>query len=284
MKYLDDLLHWITERENIRVKKTFELTPPPWTDDPIIANNRWCNVYREDDKVTKWIMEKWIPHQRSIHDQNLPIALCIARLVNWPDTLEQLGYPEHGWTPVYRQHFLDTFANRRKMGQKSWTGAYMVTGGFSAGGETKEVIIARVLDGASDKCDGFIIDRPKRLSEAAMILSTPGIGPFLVAQVIADLKHTGHLRHAIDYMDWCAPGPGSMMGLNFIHDRPRAQSIGGKQFIEEVNEIQRFIADNLKLELCAQNTQNCLCELSKYVRAKYFNERLKNSYIPKEQP
>lgn len=106
------------------------------------------------------------------------------------------------------------------------------------------------------------------------------MGTFLVAQVIADLKNTSWLREAPDRMTWCAPGPGSTMGLNFIHDRPRTKGIGGEQFIAEVNEIRQLLADRLDLHICAQNTQNCLCELSKYIRVRYFGERMKNTYRP----
>jgi hypothetical protein len=275
MKYLPDLIHWIQEREKIR--KARELRkPPPWTSDPIIANNRWCNVHRENDKVTRWIFQNFLPTDLS--DPSIPFALCVARLVNWPDTLVRLGYPSEGWTEEYRKNWFETFAERRAVGMKSWTGAYMVTGGFSAGGEGKEDIIARVLGGAAERCEAFNVYPVKTLHEASVLLATPGMGPFLVAQVIADLKNTQHLRPAIDWWTWCAPGPGSVMGLNFVHERPRSKVMGSEQFMVEVDDIRDVILGNTGLELCAQNTQNCLCELSKYVRAKHYGERLKNTY------
>jgi hypothetical protein len=277
MKYLNDLVYWINEREAIRRRKENDSWDPPWSEDPIMAGNRWCNVRREHDKVTRWIHNNFMPN--GLSDEHLPMAMCIARMVNWPDTLEQLGYPHHGWSPEYRQHFLDTFAKRKEKGLKSWTGAYMVTGGYSAGGETKEAIISRVLDGAAYMCNRFIGARPAMLSFAAGTLATPGMGTFLVAQVIADLKHTDHLSQAPDWYTWCAPGPGSQMGLNFIHDRPRTMAIPAPNFIAEVNVIREYILKQVGLALCAQNTQNCLCEMSKYIRAKHFDERLKNKYV-----
>lgn len=279
LKYLPDLAYWIQEREAIRINKEVDHLLPPWTDDRIMSHNRWCNVRRENDKVTKWIFSNFLPGNGN-RDEEVPIALCIARLVNWPDTLKELGYPTHGWTPNYKQHWFNTFALRRVAREKMWTGAYMVTGGYSAGGEPKEVIIARVLDGAAAACEDFVATRWHRLQDAATALEVPGLGPFLVAQVIADLKNTGWLSMATDWFTWCAPGPGSTMGLNFIHGRDRAKAIPASQFRDEVNDIRAFIARETDHNLCAQNTQNCLCELSKYIRAKYFNESLKNTYTP----
>lgn len=278
-KYLADLAYWVMERESVRHLKEVEKEPAPWTPDPILAGNRWCNVHREDDKVTRWIFDNFLPGNGN-GGKEVPIALCVARLVNWPDTLKDLTYPINGWTPNYKQHWFNTFAARRAAGDKLWTGAYMVTGGFSAGGESKETIIGRVLDGAAIACDEFASKRWHRLADAAAQLTVPGMGQFLVAQVIADLKNTDWLRIATDWYTWCAPGPGSTMGLNFIHGRDRAKSLSQSQFMIEVNDIRAFIERETGFKLCAQNTQNCLCELSKYIRAKYFNERLKNTYTP----
>lgn len=276
MKYIDDLIHWVKERDKIRVARILG-RPAPWTNDPILANNRFCNVRREDDKVTMYIHTEWMAGRPS-HIYT-PFALCVARLVNWPDTLDLLKYPAKGWTKEYRDNWLDVFDFLRTTGDKAWTGAYMVTGGYSKGGEGKEQIIARVLDGAWEATKDWANEPyPATLNEAATRLTVPGIGSFLAAQVVADLKNTPWLIDAPDWSTWCSPGPGSQMGLNFIWDRPRARGIGMNQFQMEVLQIQDIIHQRTGQALCAQNTQNCLCELSKYVRAKYFNERLKNTY------
>jgi hypothetical protein len=275
MKYLEDLLHWVTERENIRKDKEVG-RPPPWTADYIMAGNRWCNVRREDDKVTRWIFEHFMP--KDLSDPTIPFAMCVARLVNWPDTLKELGYPTDGWNAEYQVKWLETFARIRAEKGKAWTGAYMVTGGFSAGGEPKEVIISRVLDGAWEQCRRFSMSGASTLADAAKRFSTPGMGTFLIAQVIADLKNTQWLDQADDWWTWCAPGPGSQMGLNFLHERARGGQWTGADFIVKVNEVRQIISKETGIHLCAQNTQNCLCEFSKYVRARHFGERLKNTY------
>lgn len=282
MKYIDDLAYWVKERDKIRVARLLGRRPP-WTNDPILANNRFCNVHREDDKVTKYIHTEWLAGRPShIHT---PFALCVARLVNWPDTLHLLKYPVKGWDQQYKANWLDVFDYLRTQKAKAWTGAYMVTGGYSKGGETKEQIISRVLDGAWEATKNWANHpSPATLNEAAIRLTVPGIGSFLAAQVVADLKNTPWLSDAPDFDTWCSPGPGSMMGLNFIWDRPRATSLGMDQFQTEVLQVQDIIRMRTGFRLCAQNTQNCLCELSKYVRAKYFNERLKNTYHAPRNP
>lgn len=273
--YLSELFQWVTDRESIRKLKEAG-RPRPWSTDPIMNQYRFCNVFREYDTVTKWIMDEWLS---PVGDKDLAFNAAVGRMVNWPDTLKELGNVRGHWYP---QLFIDTLRTRKEREQKVWTGAYMVTGGYSAGGESKEVIIARVLSVLWNQLS--LIDNNLRegdsLETMAAKLTVPGIGTFLSAQIVADLKNTPAYSGAVDWYTWCAPGPGSTMGLNFLHDRDRRANLSGGQFMKEVNQVRVLIREETDLDLCAQNTQNCLCELSKYVRAKYFNERLKTTYRP----
>ena len=100
------------------------------------------------------------------------------------------------------------------------------------------------------------------------------------AQVIADLKFSPLLMDAADWDTWCAVGPGSTAGLNYLHERPPTKTLTEKQFREEVNVVREKIEAEIGIVLCAQNTQNCLCEFSKYVRTKYYGGRPKALYVP----
>ena len=277
MKHAEELIYWITEREEIRRNKEAG-APRPWTNDYILAAYRFCNVNRDDDTVTKWIHENWsIPH---FEHQGLAFALTMARMVNLPSTLEALGYPMF-WD---RKHFIDTIRDLKADGAKVWTSAYMITGGYSAGGEDKETITARVLDQVHEK----LLSRPVHYKDTLAIVAdrikSPGIGTFLSAQVVADLKRTPQLWSAPDWMTWCGVGPGSTIGLNILNGRPITATIKDKQFIDEVAMVRELIKTETGLNLCAQNTQNCLCEFNKYYRAKYMGYRPKSRYTPRPTP
>lgn len=270
--YIADLLHWIHERERVRIKKEQQDWGPPYTTDPIIQTTRFCNVHREDDKVTKWLRRNWYePHESS---PNLAFSACLARVVNWPTTLGVLGFPTD-WSSA---RFISQMTDLSGGGSnKIWGGAYMVTGGYSAGGETKQVIMARVLDEAF--LNTKAINSNDTLQEAFNVVQqTPGLGTFLAAQVVADLKYTPLLSESPDWQTFCAPGPGSTMGLNFLHSRPPTKGISEKQFSQEVNSLSDWLRANHGIDLTAHDTQNCLCEFSKYVRIKYFGGRAKTGY------
>ena len=48
---LDRYCYWQVERENIRLQKEISKLPSPWTDDPILREFKFCQVFREDDKL-----------------------------------------------------------------------------------------------------------------------------------------------------------------------------------------------------------------------------------------
>ena len=266
-----DLYYWIREREAIRLRREVEKLPKPWTKDPILRNTRFCNIRREDDKVTRWIAENWrVPFAQH---HNLAFAMCLARIVNLPSTLQILGFPETWDVDAFIKKMDYVSASQEKV----WTSAYMVTGGFSQGGETKQVIMGRVLDDAYRQARA-ITNRHSLATAQELLEGTKGMGTFLCAQVIADLKYTPLLENAPDWWVFCAPGPGSTMGLNFLHGRLQYKSITKNQFLQEVNELRHPIEDHTGYMLTAHDTQNCLCEFSKYVRIKYLGGRAKTSY------
>lgn len=49
---------FLEERQKIYLAKEAG-KPRPWTKDPVLRDYFFCNVYREQDTVTKWIAENW---------------------------------------------------------------------------------------------------------------------------------------------------------------------------------------------------------------------------------
>ncbi len=250
---LDDLKFWITEREAIRVKKEAGL-PRPWTKDPILATYRFCNVHREDDKVTKFIKE----HFRDPNDGHpamiLNMAMC--RLINWIPTLEAIGFIDN-WKQE-RPIFTATMRHLTEKPGKVWTGAYMITA--EADGSPKYESVARTLDWIAE--DAWGTDTCLQTWED--LKGAPRVGSFIAAQIVADLKHTHMLRDAADHDTFCAPGPGSVRGLNLLRGLPQGTKWGQPEFQAEVNRLRLEVSDVIDVD--AQDMQNCLCEFSKWKR------------------
>jgi hypothetical protein len=267
--------HWIVEREKARIGREQNL-PKPWTSDPIIQQYRFCNIRREDDKVTKWIKLNWRdPYEGH---PNMVTAMVIARLFNRISTLELIGFPEtcnfEGWVEVVRELLKEVRSN----GAKIWTGAYLVsTNGHSM--DKIDYILDRVVKPIHDT-PLFRYSKPKKSLQAlhADLTLYDGMGSFMAGQVVADLKYTSVGRDAEDWNTWAPIGPGSRRGLNRYFGRKLEGSIKTNTVNEELLLLQYNIRQRLGIDLPVHDVQNCLCEFDKHSRVRLGEGKPRSGY------
>lgn len=257
--------------------------PAPWTEDPILQKFRFCNVYRELDKVTIWIREHWrTPHAT---DPDLWFALTVARFFNLPATLATLGYPVPYRPAELRKRL-------KKLTPPVFNAAYMVR---SDPGDKIDYVLNAVLAPMwkARKDIWAVINNetlgtipPPTLADIHSVLSQYyGMGSFMAAQVIADLKYVAPLNRAKDWWTWAAPGPGSMRGLNRVCGYPTEHPWKDGQVNHWLSTLQKLQSELAPLlqkvgmpRMCAQNTQNACCEFDKYERARTGEGRPKQLY------
>jgi hypothetical protein len=272
---LDRAIFWISERETIR-KRREAGAPALWTDDPILRNYRFCNVRREHDAVTRHIATRWREPHAS--DQTLWFAIAMARLINWPDTIDELCYPA-SWD---REHFKRVLTSRMQRGDQTFGPAYVIPNGGNSISKVNylaDMILNRLWRARfhMSPTQGETLR-----SYCARLMDFDGIGSFLAGQIVADLKYVQPLRSAPDWMSFAISGPGSRRGLNRIMGRPTdtpwtepAWRRAFDQFEAAVRpELRRMALDDLH----CQDLQNCLCEIDKYLRGAFGEGKPKRKF------
>ena len=275
-----DLAHWINEREMVRIRKE-NGDPPPWTDDGNIAHVRYCNVHREDDKVTKWIAFNW--REPLGGSPLLTLAMVAARMINWPDTLEYINTAplEQENPALFLSSCKDAIWGQRKRGKKAWTSAYTIsTCGRAMAKE--DYVVDHVLAQVAEKT--WVYDNDNLASAHERLTMVDGLGSFLAGQVVADLKNTlAHpLQGADDYWSWSAHGPGSLRGLDAYWNgafcgRKITPSLYSMAINACYHEVMPHVKDYVG-KIHMQDFQNCLCEFSKYIRVREGSGRVRNTY------
>ncbi|RKZ06170.1 hypothetical protein DRQ25_14525 [Candidatus Fermentibacteria bacterium] len=255
------LVKWVEARESARTMLR--------SGDPNIDNWRYCNVRRQHDKVTIAIAEWLRPHWED--DMLIPNTI-MARLFNNPDTLDKIGYLEH-WDPMRVKSI--TYGMQEE-GRRVFNAAYIVsTNGHKM--DKVEYLCEYVLGPAFTR--GIALDYPDLDDMWRALIGLNGIGSFMAAQVVADLKFTPRWRKAPDWWSFVAPGPGSMRGLNRLRGLPaNAQKYNQKAFSMYIQPVRAIISSGTGIELCAQDAQNCLCEFDKYMRLINGEGRPKQKY------
>ena len=263
-----EFVAFIIERHNIYLRKASGM-PKPWTKDSILQNYRFCNIYRELDTVTQWIAKNW--RKPNYREPDVWFAMVVARLVNWPDTLAELGPPVKNWHPEW---FVDALEERKKAGKKVYTGAYMVRADAQGYGQRPgkpayhaDLVLTPMWERREEL-------RPRKgdtlATFHARLMTCKDMGSFLAGQVVADTKYTATLDLATDWDTWAASGPGSRRGLNWIVgndnvDQPWNEGLWLRSLQEVREEVNAHLPSGWA-KLHAQDVQNCCCEMMKYVR------------------
>lgn len=196
-------------RERYRVKLKREAgEAPPWTDDPLLANYHVCNVFRDDDAVSRYMMRDLLPRLHAAHPDMwcVPlVAAVVGRLVNNERAIAGLYHgPEHShrlclgtglchdWDEALHAITVNTQAYRvnTPLGLNNRKGY--------------EQIIHQAL--------GHSWFYPASLQEAFEQFVRVGLSPFIAYQAAHDLKGNVLPAEPIDGYSWTFIGPGALRG------------------------------------------------------------------------
>lgn len=243
--------------------------------DPIISEYRFCNVRRNDDRVTKWIHENYMDHFGS--SPYLWFALVVARLFNNEPTLDLIRENVLPFDPTRMRKNLKM---RAAKADKLFNAAYIV----STNGRTMnkvDYVIDLVLKPLWKQRDALTkLMNTAHLGNAHMVLmEQQGLGSFMAAQVLADWKYAKDGRSWEDFHTFAASGPGSKRGLNRVFgfgvDTPWRESV----FRDKLLQLRDATNARLNMDaLTAQDIQNCLCEFDKYERVRLGEGKPKQKY------
>lgn len=268
----DLLAYWMVEREKIRSLKE-NGRAKPWSLDPVFQRTYFTNVHREDDRITRWIRKNYTPE---FFGEHYELAIIAARLFNRIETLEHF---KSRWFPVNVSKLTEEL---REWGNnhKTWGNAYVITThGMKM---SKAYYCAQLLAEASQKLP--LLFKMQTVDFCGQyyrgLMEIDGIGSFLSAQIVADLKNTkGHpLSSAPDWYTFSAPGPGSLRGLSwFFHE-----DITVKKYHQAIRDAWVYLeysdANDILADCCMQDLQNCMCEFDKYCRVLTGTGRSKRRY------
>lgn len=258
--------------------------PKPWTDDYILRDYRFCNVYRELDTVTIWIRKNI--RERYWDHPNLWFMLAIARRINWPPTLQYLmepglkvggAWPLRDYDPEIMMRRLDS---RTADGEQVYTGAYMITAqtGAAHTGQTKSRTTAYANLGKLWDARGEVEPLLHgSLEQAFNAILGRGFawGPFMTYEVVTDLRHTRYLSQAEDIHTWANAGPGAIRGLNRLCGEPLTKQPAPILTLRAMGELlglsrkRTYWPNSSKYPtLEMRDIEHCLCEFDKYERVR----------------
>jgi hypothetical protein len=259
----------------------------PWTEDPILRAWRFCNVRREDDKVTEWFRANIRGPLRN--DSKVLFATIAFRWFNTIFTGEILkSYLLKGEWPRHEIEYM--LGSYREEGIQIFTGAFMIN---SAPGKPKHVDVLDNLSWVRGNTHSPFFGRaPEGLTKEQFfneVLRIPRLGNFAAYQVVVDLQYTYLLESAPDLQTFTVAGPGCAKGLGLcFHEDPTHFKYGSKaDQVAMLTWMRSLLADSRDSVLWPSawppfylsDIENGLCEYAKW-RSGHAGLRLKRKFTP----
>jgi hypothetical protein len=260
---------FLKARENARMHK--EAGVVPHSEDPILQHFSFCNINREHDNVTKYIKANVRDNPVILRTgvNNMVLNLAVARVFNSPGTLDEIGHvkPQDLMTRV-----LKTVQDRQKRKLTIFRGAYMMPSHGSPD-QLKQPPAEYYLNACATiaKLD---FRNVFTLKEAAdLLLSVHGFGPFIVNQVVTDLRYTDFYGCAPDWETFVLGGPGTSRGLCRYYGEPLTIGKSQKWMRPRLEEVRNLTAEHAgkviaRYFLDPNNISNSFCEFDKYERVR----------------
>jgi hypothetical protein len=276
---LERYFAFITERNEIYHKKTTG-EPWPWTTDPILQAYRFTEIYRERDRTS-------LHYQKTIRDhyKQLDLVFPATVLYRWFNRIETceafFNQPDFSNMSVFERYIQEgdyqiLYECLAKLPTPHVTGAFIINGkpGYTKGEGVLQYFHEFAQSRAYPWEPTWIIwrgDPPLLQHIYEWLRYFNGLGSFMRAQIVADLKYLPFLQDAPDWWLWAAPGPGSQKGLNLVLGRDIKEPWNEQEWLSEIQRLNR--KENLHFEhhlepFHCQDTQNHCCEFSKYEKVR----------------
>lgn len=270
-------LYWYfaCERQNIFLKKKDGINPP-WTNDKILQEYKFCNSYRVNDRVSQYLLKNVIYNGKNYNDEDIIFRILLFKLFNKESTWELLlnDFGDITLETFNMNEYSKVLEKAKLNGIKIYNNAYIICANKAFGYDRKHDNHLALLNKMFmiDKMQDKIL-KCKTMEEAFNIIkSYPLIGNFMAYQLITDINYSNAVNFKED--EFTVAGPGSKRGIDkcFIDKGNMAyEDIIKYMYNHQEEEFKRLNLDfkrigNRKLQLI--DCQNIFCELDKYCRQK----------------
>lgn len=300
------LKHWMLERESIRIKKEQNL-PAPWTTDTILRNYRFCNVRREDDTNSKWLIDN-IALNDELTPENKIANIIAARMYNNLSTMKSLfpvdfynpidynnidkwlgngTYLCNAYMPVNAQYAAGYFADKTGLENgKTPSGKaayYRPTNLMRMGEEFVVLGVVKNLLKASEI--EFVNSGDKEATIYRLLRELPTMGDFMAYQHFVDLTYIPELN--LDENLFTIAGPGCVMGLQLLFAKELTDTYRKSNNTPDLSfplTLDEFDPEKILFDLqetfhhwfpewhdtkpTVMSLENCFCEFHKYMKVK----------------
>ena len=272
--------------------------PAPWSDDPIIEEYKFCNVFRATDRVSQYMIREVCYNEEASHPDDRIFQIVAFRFFSNTKTWDGIR-AYLGRAPIINDLADGTFEasleHVRQKNGKLYTGAFILCANDAYGRRLKHLNHVELFkDMFINKQLGSRIRRSANLEVVFLHLrSFPLIGNFMAYQIAIDLNYSEYFHFSEN--DFTEAGPGAIRGIKkvFLDTNGMTNSEVIMWMVEHQEEEFKKLGFDFKglfgRPIHAIDAQGLFCETDKYCRVaapelKSARSRIKSKYKANSEP
>lgn len=249
--------------------------PGPWTDDAILRQYKFCNVYRAADRVSQFLIRDviYVDHTTAAEDLAFQIVLfrTFSNISTWRSLVGHLG--RKPTIDDVRGNALEEALNKvRAENGRLYTGAFILCATDAYGRGIKHLNHVELFRDmfVDHYLQNEILDAASLREVYDALHRFPLMGDFMSYQVAIDLNYSE--LTAFSENDFTQPGPGALRGIKKVFESTGDLSPSDIVHWMVDRQHEEFAARDLKFNglfgrpLQAIDVQNLFCETDKYCR------------------
>lgn len=269
-------LYWYFAAERLAIfDRRAAGEPGPWTEDPILATYKFCNVFRASDRVSQYLIRDIAYGDEGADPAEVMFRIVafrmFSRIETWDGIIRFLGRQ-----PLIADLTNGTFEAAiecvREDQGKLYTGAFILCANQAYGFQKKHlnhIALFRhmfIQDGLAEQLLGA-----SSLENIYNILHAyPLLGDFMSYQIAIDLNYSAYINFSEN--DFTKAGPGALRGIKKVFEstgrlKPEAIVLWMVEHQDaEFARIGLSFGGLRGRKLQAIDAQGLFCELDKYCR------------------
>lgn len=293
---------YIYERQLVWHNRYIKRMPRPWSTDPVLNEFKFTEVYRENDRTTKYIIKRVIENP-DLSDKQKVFAILLFRVFNLEGLFDNYFKEVPAVECFEARVRVKELDDAKASGRNLFNNAYNITQRTYCEewrkGEKHAQHLLNLQNVAQDWDNIFSKISSSGCAEELFyrIKAINFFGPFLSYQCVTDISYMpDFLRH--DWNEFVFVGPGARPGLDaysagVVDNYEMAcrsvwkhQAQGFRDLFHETGkdwmQVKYDTPYNYGPYLSLSNIQSCFCEWRKYLQRKAGTGRVKY-YKPKEE-
>lgn len=256
---LDLYINTALERHRIYKKKEAG-APKPWSEDLVYQQFFFCNLFRQYDKCSKWIIENVIPYGRWD-------LIVLYRFISTMELFEEI----QANVDMSDLHEVHQYMGRRKdRGGAMFNGCFLrnprVKGGWTDTWRVPFLTIENIR--SQENLLQKILETGTLQEMCSFLKQFEGIGGFMSYEYSCDFEYSPMFNPSDKYT-WANMGPGAKKGMSLVkygvpgRQMNQAEWLEGAQLLFDI--LKQRVGDEFPDEdVSMREVEHWLCEFQKY--------------------